>query len=442
MSNSYATAWRLAIFSFVVAAFSGALMRYGMFAGMPAGLLLGDVRHAHSHLMFFAWVTPVVILLLSEAVRRSGTEFRAGAVIASAAAVAGLLAYVPFLLSGYRLLAIGDKELPLSMITSGLNGAVWYAFASFYLIVTWGRRRTTVLRFADGAVVSLVVASVGALLLGFEGMTGILDARHMDAFVDMFLTLFADGWFGLATIVGLLLTFFADALKSPRSARALSASAWLLTTGLVVRTVARLAVDAYGLDELAIVESVGAVLAGLAWLLVVGLLLSAVRRSHAAATKGSASASEPAAPDKLVALLVLLLLAVKAVFELAMALPAGEAFITREGLRIVLLHAFLLGVVSLALVSVMRSLFGPQVWPGLGAFAALVFVMLACLLPLTGLWPANLSGPWALRTAFYSSLGPATAGLLALLFGRSGQGAASERGTVRSEAPSPRRSQA
>src|SRR5690606_37765144 len=202
------------------------------------------------------------------------------------------------------------------------------------------------------------------------------------------------GWFGLAVLVGLLLTFFGDALRSAPLRRALTASAWLLSGGLVVRTVARLGVDAYGIGGLAIVESLGAVLAGSARLFAVGLLLASTRRSRAASARPPGPGTERDPADQRVASLVLMLMALKAVFEFAMAFPAGEAYIVREGLRILLLHAFLLGVVSLALVSIMRSLFGPQVWPGLGTFAVLVFVMIACLLPLSGLWPATLSGRW------------------------------------------------
>ncbi|HZJ08091.1 MAG TPA: hypothetical protein VFD39_00175, partial [Trueperaceae bacterium] len=206
MTSTYTTAWRLAILSFVGAALSGALMRHGMIAGLPAGLLLGDVRHAHSHLMFFAWATPAVILLASEAARRAGAPFRAGPWCAIAAVVTGLLAYTPFLLSGYRMLPVFGRELPLSMMASGLNGAVWYAFALLYWRDTSRTRRTRPLRFFDAAVVSLLIASLGALLLAIGGITGTATTAQLDAFVDMFLTLFADGWFGLGVLGALIMT--------------------------------------------------------------------------------------------------------------------------------------------------------------------------------------------------------------------------------------------
>lgn len=409
-------------------------MRFGMFAGLPGGLLLGDVRHAHSHLMFYSWATPALMLLIGEAARRAGARFRAGAWCAIAAAVAGLLAYLPFLLSGYRLLAVGDSALPLSMMASGLNGVAWYAFALLYLVATWRTRRTTALRFADGAVVALIVASVGAVLLAVAGMSGAAEPHRLDAFVDMFLTLFADGWFGLGVLAALLLTVFAD-LRAPAR---LAGLAWLLTAGLVIRTAARLAVDAYGVESLALVESAGGLLAGLTWLGIVVVLLAEARgatRLHAEVMPGGRG---PTSANRLVALGVLLLLAFKAVVELVLAIPAGEAFVAREGLRVLFLHAFLLGAITLACATAMRSLLGSAAWRWLVPFTVLVGVMLACLVPLTGLWPARLSGPWTLKVAFYSSLGPAAAGLLALLTSRPSAAAANEPRRVNSAAPSPR----
>lgn len=422
MTTSFRTAWRLAIFSFACAALTGALMRYGMFAGLPAGLLLGDVRHAHSHLMFFAWVTPALILVATEAVRRAGGSFRAGPWCAIGAVVAGVLAYPPFLLSGYRLTPVGEAELPLSMITSGLNGAVWYAFAALFWLATRGLRRTIALRFVDGSIVLLLLSSLGAILLAAGGMTDLASQTQMDAFVDMFLTLFADGWFGLGVLAALLLTIFKAAAQR---AGALSLGLWTLTAGLSLRTLARLGVDGFDLGSLRMVEAVGGAIAAVAWLLVVGVLFSVQRADGGDRT------------SRVVALAVLGLIAIKAVFEFVIAFPAGAAFVEREGLKILLLHVFLLGAVTLALGAAMRMLLGRAAWRGLGWFAFTVGVMLVCLLPLTGLWPAALSGPWVLRAAFYSSFGPPLAALITLPLSSALPSPANGPRTSRSAGPEP-----
>src|SRR5690606_23482882 len=95
-----------------------------------------------------------------------------------------------------------------------------------------------------------------------------------------------------------------------------------------------------------------------------------------------------------VALAALALVGLQAVVEVALALPSGEAFVAREGLRVLLLHAFLLGAVTLGLAATGRALLGQAAWSGLGAFTVAVAVMVLLLVPLTGLWPASLGGPW------------------------------------------------
>lgn len=436
MTSSYTTAWRLAIFSFAFAAGTGALLRYGMYAGLPGGLLLGDVRHAHSHLMFFSWATPALILLATGSVRQAGASFRSGPWLAIAAVAAGLLAYVPFLLSGYRLMPLGEAELPLSMMASGLNGAVWYALALAYLRATRGLRRTASLRLFDGSVALLVLSSVGAVLLAVGGITGTASQAQMDAFVDMYLTLFADGWFGLGVLAALVSAVFVGAV---RRGRQLSVAAWTLTAALGVRTLTRLGVDAYGLGGLAAWESASGALAAVAWLWVVGLLLRSTRLSD---DLGSSQASGLDATSRVVAVLVLALIALKAVVEFAVAFPAGEAFVARQGLRVFLLHAFLLGAVTLGLAAAMRARLSRWAWRGLGWFALAVGVMLFLLLPLTGLWPVALSGPWALRAAFYSSLGPPLAALVTLALTGPLSWPARGPGRSRSAAPTPSRPQA
>src|SRR5690606_31335246 len=122
---------------------------------------------------------------------------------------------------------------------------------------------------------------------------------------------------------------------------------------------------------------------------------------------------------------------------LAVALPVGEEFVARHGLRVLLLHAFLLGAVTLALAAAMRALLGRAGWRGLGWFALTIAVMLVFLLPLTGVWPAGLGGPWALRAAFYTSLGPPLAALLTLASSWAQPGSEGGPGRPRSTTPAP-----
>jgi len=395
-------AWRLALVSFTLAAFTGAFMRFGMYLGLPWGLQLGDVRHAHSHLMFFSWATPALALAAHTALGAVGRRLPGGQAAAVAAAAAGLAAYVPFLLSGYRLMPVGEAELPLSMMVSGLNGLVWYALAGLYLAGSWRAPRTPALRLFDGAFAMLLASTVGVLLLMADGLGGTSTPQRVAANADLFLSLFADGWFGLGLLGALAATRFRHAAGG-----SIGAATWALAVGLCARSGARLVTGLGVTDGLRWLEAAGGLAAAAAWLWLVLALWrggpTQPRADRPAVTTG-----------QLVAYLSLGLVALKAVVEVVMALPAGETFVERQGLRVLFLHAYLLGAVTLGLVSFGRARLGEGAWRGLGAFAAAVGVMVGLLLPLTGLWPAALAGFWALPAAAFSSLGPAFLGAFAL----------------------------
>ena len=57
--------WWGALGCFVLAGLTGVFFRFGVSSGVTWGLSLGNVRHAHSHLMYFGWVTPVLMALIS-----------------------------------------------------------------------------------------------------------------------------------------------------------------------------------------------------------------------------------------------------------------------------------------------------------------------------------------------------------------------------------------
>src|SRR5690606_40312749 len=64
--------------------------------------------------------------------------------------------------------------------------------------------RNPALRLLDGAVVLLLISSLGAVLLAVTGINGTATAVTTAAFVDFFLTLFADGWFGVGVVGALV----------------------------------------------------------------------------------------------------------------------------------------------------------------------------------------------------------------------------------------------
>ena len=116
--NFFHTYGLWSLFSLTIAAWTGVLMRFGLIGYLPswANNFIA-VRHAHSHLMYFGWVTPALMALIASRLpelgggRMSGTHLAIGL-----AFVTALLAYPPFLLLGYTPAAIGGVRLPLSMI--------------------------------------------------------------------------------------------------------------------------------------------------------------------------------------------------------------------------------------------------------------------------------------------------------------------------------------
>lgn len=394
--------WGLALASFALAAATGAYFRFTMVTPLPG--VHEYIRHAHSHLMFFSWVTPTLILLISLELGRRGLPTRGFALTALLSALGGLLTYLPFLRSGYHLTQIAGKALPISMLASGLNGLFWYAFVLLYVIVTWGVRRDARLRLFDVAVALLVASTVGIGALAYLGATAQVQRHVMLALVDWFLTLFADGWFGLA-IVGLA----ALRVSPARLARwPIGPLAWLLAVGMIVRGVGRFADDGLRLTWGAGLEAGGGALAALLWLLLVPAVWKAERGEDAAS-------GTPQGATLLLRQLALALLLVKGLVELIGAPPGLAAWLQQPSLHVFFLHAFLLGAVSFSLIAAMRTALGRGAFRAAPAFALAVAVMVAALLPLTPVWPRAWAGTWILPAAAYTSLGPLLVAVLALV---------------------------
>src|SRR5690606_31302250 len=133
-------------------------------------------------------------------------------------------------------------------------------------------------------------------------------------------------------------------MATRRDAGAKPVAAWpaaALVAGLLLRSVSRFLADGLGWSWTAPLEAAGGAIAAIAWLAAV---------IHVWPKRGAAG------PTLLH--VALGLLAAKAVAELAMATPAGSAWVTTNGLRIFLLHAFLLGAISIGLVAAFRARYG------------------------------------------------------------------------------------
>jgi hypothetical protein len=187
-----------------VAALTGVLLRFGLFMGMPDWAQnFSAVRHAHSHLMYFGWVTLGLMVLIwfylpqlthRPLPRGVGPQMAVTAVLAA-------LSFPAFWSNGYGLTQVGDLKLPLGSMVAGLNVIGWIGFAVLYVRATRGLAdRPLAVQLWDWALVLMAVASAGAFGIAAGVATGGQSVLLQQFFLHLFLDLFATGWFGLALL--------------------------------------------------------------------------------------------------------------------------------------------------------------------------------------------------------------------------------------------------
>lgn len=187
-----------------LAAATGVLMRFGLYLGMPSwGENFNAVRHAHSHLMYFGWVTLGLMALIWHYLPDYSGEPAPRGARAQLIATAGLaLASFPaFWQNGYGLTPVAGRELPLGAMVSGLNGLAWFWFIWLYVRAT--RRlavRPLTVQLWDWGLALMLLASAGALGVAGTAMMHSSSIFLQQFFLHLFLDLFAVGWF----LLGLL----------------------------------------------------------------------------------------------------------------------------------------------------------------------------------------------------------------------------------------------
>lgn len=403
-----------AIACFAVAAAAGALMRFGLVHGLPFGWTPENVRFAHTHLMYFGWVAPALFALIgAHLVQRSARPlpraFLAG-IVASLAA--GALSFVPFLVSGYRPTSVLGVALPLSMIASTLAVLAWSVWALGYVVATRRLERDLGLLALDAAVLALLLATTGAWGLALVAFAPVASGSLMDALVHLYLDTFSNGFFALA-VVGLLMARVRDRIDLSLGRPALT----LFVAGTLGGSLV-----SFG--------------NGPAWLLLTLHLAAAYGGIVLALLLGAAAWQAPRCREAAAHLLIALLLAGKALLGGALAFEGVARGVETLALPIVLTHAYLLGLVSLAIVLLTLERWRPEAHAAFWLTALAVTAMLVLQLPLTHAWPLPRGG-WVLGAAAWSTLAPLVAMLVVgLALWRPG---ATLRQAVRGlEPPSPR----
>ncbi|NIT58200.1 MAG: hypothetical protein GWN00_18810 [Aliifodinibius sp.] len=379
--------WHISIACFVLAGLTGFLYRLGMMGWVPGDLSLGNIRHAHSHLMFFGWAVPLPFYIIMQKIvdkTDSGME-GINTMKYSIAAVLffGLLAYPFFLFYGYRPVNIGSASLPLSVIFSGFVMIGWYGF----LIGYW-KSRTTLkedesLPWIDGALVLLTVCSLGAW--GVAVIQEVTPSSHllMKSMTHFFLAAFTEGWVVLV-LSGVLISELEIGRQhwwaSPQFALGAIAIGAPLTFP-------------YGISESLLTPMLlgtarfGGGLAAIGLLSVVYAIFKSGKWRHA------------------IWIWPVALLTLKGIMQLGASVVPSSFWLADPGLRVLYLHILLLGGLTLlAFAWFNRRTSVSKIFFHL--VGGTIMVTLLTLLMFTGVWPKVLSGAWIIDALALGALLP------------------------------------
>ncbi|MBE2223108.1 MAG: hypothetical protein IAF02_16315 [Anaerolineae bacterium] len=386
-ANKWFWVWLSGLGLFILAASTGVLMRFGIIMGFPYGLQYTNVRHAHSHLMYFGWVTPALMGLILTWLPRvterplspqHQKQFRIVLIIIFILSVA---AYSAFMLYGYRPASVGDLSLPISTILASFNMLAWYGFIFVYWRATKGleRKRPLSLRLWDAGLAFMVLASLGAWGVAVTVIFNMRDPVLSAALTHLFLDTFSEGWFVL-TLLGLAYAVTPQAATHPWASK----SENLLIMGMPV--VFLLTVPVTSLPPFVrLIASIGGLMVG------IGLWGNIV-------ILWRASSSAWRFP--------LVFLALKATTGLIITIPTLAIWAERSLLRVSYLHWLLLGFVSGGLIVVAEITWEKTRVPARRWFNITVVILILTLIPLTPLWPPALSGMWPRQAAAVATLGP------------------------------------
>lgn len=326
-----------------VGAWMRAIVAWPAFSG---GVDFGNLRHAHSHVAFFGWVTMAIFALMVGRVRPDERVRRRLAAYGNALGIASIAAFVSFLRAGYD---------ALSIAISAVHVVLWIAFT----IDAWplfGQLHRLRRHFWRGALVFLMLAGASTLGPAVVAAGRVTDPWLRELAVKAFLTLFIGGFVLLGTY-GALHRFVP---------RARLAGLALTLASIGVPATALLHVGARPPAWWIVpVGRAGTLLVGLAAILVAADLARA-RRAPALVRLATVA------------------LGVKGVLEILAGLGVGLALIRSQPIVVAYLHLVLLGVVTAGLLgAITTELPAPRL--------ATVFALgvSAMLLPLAAMgWPA------------------------------------------------------
>ncbi len=383
--------WQLPLICFIIAGITGFLYRLGLVGITIWDLHLENIRHAHSHLMFFCWAVPLpmyfIIRGMEQYTGRIGSRILMRS-MALSTLLLGLVSYPFFLFYGYRPVSVAGMDLPFSVIFSGLVMVSWYGFIAGYLKERKhiADHLSTVLY--DGALIMLFICSLGAWGVAVVQFLGLSNPLYGKALTHFFLATFTEGWIVLV-LLGLIYEKLGVKVENISISPALLVGFILFGAPLTFP---------YGISEglltseLLIAARVGGLLATVG----LGLNLYVLYR-HANIHKDWYW------------FLILLLLVGKALAQLVASVLPSTFWLSEHGLRIFYLHLLLLGAFTLGMFKMLHVELKAET--GLAAIATSILLVLGSLLLFTPMWPSTWFVSWYVYVVAGIALLPALAAL-------------------------------
>ena len=386
--------WIASLLAFTLAAATGSFYRFGVAYSFTGGLDFMNVRHAHSHLMYFAWVTPALFLLIARRTEAT-TGVRAPRLAYASAGMAlalGYASYIPFLVYGYGTVTIGPFEFPPAVIASGLNMLAWYGFILAYVRQTRGLHSTRTIVLFDAALLFLVLASAGAWAISLSVPLGVRSMALLSGFTHLFLGFFSEGWLLLA-VLGIAISWQA----APRmSDRRFQVALVLVTAGIAGSFL-------LGMPRNYLSETARLLARIASAFMAVGLV---------------AFAWEVLSMRKRFWAVPGVFLALKAVgFVIVVMTPTiwWSQFVAE---RILYFHIHLLGFATLGIMAAAGAAIAERAGLQLAFMNVAVVVVVLSLVPMTIFWPAALRGAWAVPAMAWASTLPVIVGFWMMVFQR------------------------
>lgn len=380
INNQYNRIWKLSILSFLIAALTGFLYRFGMLYPLPGSMDLVNIRHAHSHLMFFNWISPPIMVWMVSALAGQKNDINHNAFKICLYAMIGLgfLSYPFFLLYGYRSVSLGSANLPIAAIISGLIMLTWYWFAWLYYQNRTANSSDLSLSLFDGALTALLISSLGAWGVSLFQFSGIHNPLFSSALTHFFLAVFTEGWATLG-VLGVIWNYM--------ELRPLSIPTGWLWQPILIGSML--------IFPLSLTQSLVTPIMLLSAKVGLGLIILSFLLHIYKFLKSKKFTG-------FVWITILSLISVKILFQAIAILPT-DLWPGEHGLRILYLHLLLLGIVSITLFQVF---FLQDHSIGLQLFTGSVLLVIGSLFLISGYGPNWLNTDQTYKLVMYIALLP------------------------------------